>query len=112
MEDERLEFQDGERGAVLRLSVLGCACLPPVDLLGLLTAKVLVVALLASSCHHHHLPTRPHFAPLPPVCLPAGEEVTFSEVVGMSELNGRGPLRVKGCKAHSFHLEIDSTDFT
>ncbi|PSC67218.1 Ubiquitin-activating enzyme E1 2 [Micractinium conductrix] len=40
-----------------------------------------------------------------------GEEVTFNEVVGMTELNGRAPIRVKNCKAHSFHLEIDSTDF-
>ena len=49
---------------------------------------------------------------LPTPVLPAGEEVTFSEIVGMTELNGRAPLRVKGCKAHSFHLEVDSTDFT
>jgi hypothetical protein len=41
----------------------------------------------------------------------AGEEVVFSEIVGMTELNGRAPLRVKNCKAHSFTLEIDSTDF-
>jgi ubiquitin-activating enzyme E1 len=40
-----------------------------------------------------------------------GEEVVFSEIVGMTELNGRAPLRVKNCKAHSFTLEIDSTDF-
>lgn len=41
----------------------------------------------------------------------AGEEVVFSEIVGMTELNGRAPLRVKNCKAHSFTLEIDSTGF-
>ncbi|PRW20689.1 Ubiquitin-activating enzyme E1 2 isoform A [Chlorella sorokiniana] len=34
-----------------------------------------------------------------------GEEVTFSEVVGMTELNSHAPIRVKNCKAHSFYLE-------
>lgn len=38
--------------------------------------------------------------------------MTFSEIVGMAELNGRAPLRVKNCKAHSFHLEVDSTNFS
>ena len=42
---------------------------------------------------------------------PAGEEVTFSEVVGMTELNGHPPIRVKNCKAHSFYLEVDSTNW-
>lgn len=42
---------------------------------------------------------------------PAGEEVTFSEVVGMTELNGHAPIRVKNCKAHSFYLEVDSTNW-
>lgn len=41
----------------------------------------------------------------------AGEEVTFSEVVGMTELNGHPPIRVKNCKAHSFYLEVDSTNW-
>ena len=41
----------------------------------------------------------------------AGEEVTFSEVVGMTELNGHAPIRVKNCKAHSFYLEVDSTNW-
>ena len=49
--------------------------------------------------------------PPPPLLPPAGEEVTFSEVVGMTELNGRAPLRVQNCKAHSFHLDVDSTGF-
>lgn len=35
----------------------------------------------------------------------------FSEVLGMTELNGRAPLRVKNCRAHSFSLEVDSTGF-
>lgn len=41
----------------------------------------------------------------------AGEEVIFSEIVGMTELNGRAPIPVKNCKAHSFTLEIDTTGF-
>lgn len=41
-----------------------------------------------------------------------GEEVTFSEIVGMTELNGRAPIPVKNCKAHSFTLEIDTTGFS
>jgi hypothetical protein len=46
---------------------------------------------------------------IPPA--PAGEEVTFGEIVGMTELNGTAPIRVKQCKAHSFLLEVDSTNF-
>ncbi len=48
-----------------------------------------------------------------PRCPPfaAGEEVIFSEIVGMTELNGRAPIPVKNCKAHSFTLEIDTTGF-
>ncbi|KAL4450533.1 hypothetical protein ABPG77_000889, partial [Micractinium sp. CCAP 211/92] len=41
-----------------------------------------------------------------------GEEVIFSEIVGMTELNGRAPIPVKNCKAHSFTLEIDTTGFS
>ncbi|KAI3434380.1 hypothetical protein D9Q98_002458 [Chlorella vulgaris] len=41
-----------------------------------------------------------------------GEEVTFVEVAGMTELNNRAPIRVKNCKAHSFELDIDSTGFS
>lgn len=37
--------------------------------------------------------------------------MTFSEVVGMTELNGHPPIRVKNCKAHSFYLEVDSTNW-
>ena len=40
-----------------------------------------------------------------------GELVTFLEVVGMTELNTAGPLRIKNTKAHSFEVEIDSTGF-
>ena len=38
-----------------------------------------------------------------------GELVTFSEVVGMEELNTMGPIKVKGCRPHSFQLELDTT---
>jgi ubiquitin-activating enzyme E1 len=40
-----------------------------------------------------------------------GELVTFSEIIGMPELNAAGPLRVKNAKPHSFEVEIDSTSF-
>lgn len=40
-----------------------------------------------------------------------GELVTFSEVVGMEELNHQGPMRVRNVKPHSFEVEIDSTSF-
>eukprot|EP00239_Pterosperma_sp_CCMP1384_P001938 CAMPEP_0197849798 /NCGR_PEP_ID=MMETSP1438-20131217/13250_1 /TAXON_ID=1461541 /ORGANISM="Pterosperma sp., Strain CCMP1384" /LENGTH=1008 /DNA_ID=CAMNT_0043462637 /DNA_START=225 /DNA_END=3251 /DNA_ORIENTATION=+ len=40
-----------------------------------------------------------------------GELVTFSEVKGMPELNTCGPVRIKGVKAHSFFIEVDTTNF-
>lgn len=40
-----------------------------------------------------------------------GELVTFAEVVGMSELNAAGPLRIVSAKAHSFEVDVDSTGF-
>lgn len=40
-----------------------------------------------------------------------GELVTFSEIVGMEELNAAGPLQIKNAKAHSFVVDIDSTSF-
>ena len=39
-----------------------------------------------------------------------GEFVTFSEVVGMEQLNAAGPLRILNAKPHSFEVEIDSSD--
>ncbi|WIA10070.1 hypothetical protein OEZ85_010280 [Tetradesmus obliquus] len=41
-----------------------------------------------------------------------GQLVTFSEVVGMTELNNHKPVKVKNCKAHSFELELDTTGFS
>eukprot|EP00879_Flechtneria_rotunda_P011893 GHRR01012422.1.p1 GENE.GHRR01012422.1~~GHRR01012422.1.p1 ORF type:complete len:887 (+),score=280.88 GHRR01012422.1:1076-3736(+) len=40
-----------------------------------------------------------------------GQLVTFSEVVGMTELNNHKPIRVQNCKAHSFELDVDTTKF-
>jgi len=40
-----------------------------------------------------------------------GELVSFSEVVGMPELNHAGPLRVLSAKAHSIEIDIDSNGF-
>ncbi|CAL5220461.1 g2482 [Coccomyxa viridis] len=40
-----------------------------------------------------------------------GMEVTFSEVVGMEELNDGRPRRVKNCKPHSFELEQDTSSY-
>lgn len=37
-----------------------------------------------------------------------GELVTFSEVVGMTQLNGHAPIRIKNCKPHSFELDLDT----
>eukprot|EP00775_Hariotina_reticulata_P006408 gene6408-6639_t len=41
-----------------------------------------------------------------------GQLVTFSEVVGMTELNNHKPIKIKNCKAHSFELEWDTTGFS
>ncbi|KAI8466875.1 MAG: hypothetical protein J3K34DRAFT_432282 [Monoraphidium minutum] len=40
-----------------------------------------------------------------------GDLVTFSEVVGMTELNSHKPVRVKNPKAHSFEIDVDTTGF-
>lgn len=40
-----------------------------------------------------------------------GMFVTFSEVVGMTELNTLGPISIGNCKPQSFELDLDSSDF-
>lgn len=40
-----------------------------------------------------------------------GQYVTFSEVVGMTELNQHKPIKVRNCKKHSMELELDTTNF-
>ena len=37
--------------------------------------------------------------------------MTFSEVVGMPELNG-GQFRVRNCRPHSFEVDVDSAGFS
>ena len=100
VEDERLEFQDGQ------CCWLGRQRWEGVGEWGLPWKSERAVWTVS---FEWPLPTRP--PPPPPLLPPAGEEVTFSEVVGMTELNGRAPLRVQNCKAHSFHLDVDSTGF-
>ncbi|BDA45843.1 Ubiquitin-activating enzyme E1 1 [Coccomyxa sp. Obi] len=41
-----------------------------------------------------------------------GMQVTFSEVIGMEELNDGKPRKVKKCKAHSFELEEDTSAYS
>lgn len=41
-----------------------------------------------------------------------GELVTFSEVKGMTEINGMGPVRVKNCKPQSFELDVNTENFS
>ena len=40
-----------------------------------------------------------------------GDLVTFSEVVGMKEINTVGPVKVINAKAHSIEVDVDSTAF-
>lgn len=40
----------------------------------------------------------------------AGQQITFSELVGMEELQKAGPLTVSQCRAHSFYVDFDSTN--
>ncbi|GLI63113.1 hypothetical protein VaNZ11_006018 [Volvox africanus] len=40
-----------------------------------------------------------------------GELVSFSEVVGMEKLNTHGPFKVQNCKAHSFELAVDTSEW-
>lgn len=40
-----------------------------------------------------------------------GDEISFAEVKGMTELNAAGPIKVKNVKAHSFEIECDTTAF-
>eukprot|EP00199_Chlamydomonas_sp_CCMP681_P000060 CAMPEP_0119109006 /NCGR_PEP_ID=MMETSP1180-20130426/16736_1 /TAXON_ID=3052 ORGANISM="Chlamydomonas cf sp, Strain CCMP681" /NCGR_SAMPLE_ID=MMETSP1180 /ASSEMBLY_ACC=CAM_ASM_000741 /LENGTH=1022 /DNA_ID=CAMNT_0007094699 /DNA_START=109 /DNA_END=3180 /DNA_ORIENTATION=- len=38
-----------------------------------------------------------------------GDLVTFSEVIGMTQLNGHAPIALKNCKPHSFELDLDTS---
>lgn len=40
-----------------------------------------------------------------------GNWVQFTEVEGMTELNGKGPFKIKNCKAYEFTLEVDTTNY-
>jgi len=40
-----------------------------------------------------------------------GDFVTFVEVEGMTELNEAGPIEVTDCRAYSFCLKLDTTNF-
>lgn len=40
-----------------------------------------------------------------------GDFVTFVEVEGMTELNETGPIEVTDCRAYSFRLKLDTTNF-
>ncbi|KAK9827310.1 hypothetical protein WJX81_003279 [Elliptochloris bilobata] len=41
-----------------------------------------------------------------------GQLVTFTEVVGMTELSDGKPRRIRNCKAHSFELEEDTSSYS
>ena len=40
-----------------------------------------------------------------------GDFVKFTEVEGMVELNDAGPIEVFDCRAYSFKLKIDTSNF-
>ena len=139
VQDERLEFQDGELigwlgrrfgcgqagetggvgGKGWRCAQRRCPAHLPLPSVSSLPPTVQLMQTLAK-CRRGgdvHLSRLFHLIRFGSILLYAshaiaGEEVTFNEIVGMTELNGRAPIRVKNCKAHSFELEIDSTSFT
>ena len=40
-----------------------------------------------------------------------GDHVVFSEVEGMTELNGHKPIEIYDCSGHSFKLKLDTSKF-
>ena len=40
-----------------------------------------------------------------------GDHVVFSEVEGMTELNGHKPIEIYDCGGHSFKLKLDTSKF-